>query len=240
MPKKPITPWTFVIDSPLRILIVDDDPILREFASVHLGSPFTTIDMACNGVEAKALLAQTPYDVALLDIEMPELDGSSLLEEIRSDPKLRQLRVIMLTGHDDIASIDRAYQLGADSFVTKPVNWRQLSYQIRYVVRIGLAESLQAISRDLHTLSDLEAGDGSIQALMQSIIDHADVLERQLTVDKRRRFSRQIQALRRSARALAECLATSKPDIECTDRDQGQSPGRNLTDKRTDVVDLQL
>src|ERR1035437_9346131 len=115
----------------LRILVLGDDPILREFASVYLGTPSATIETACDGVAARMRLGQAAYDALLLDIEMPQLDGFSLLEEIRSDERLRHLPVIMLTGHDDIASIDRAYQLGANSFATKPVNWRQLSYQIR-------------------------------------------------------------------------------------------------------------
>ncbi len=127
-------PWTFVLDEPTRILVVDDDPILREFATVYLSSPCATIDTACDGVAARIRLGQVPYDVVLLDIEMPQLDGFSLLHEIRSDERLRHLPVIMLTGHDDIASIDRAYHAGANSFAAKPVNWRQLSYQIRYVL----------------------------------------------------------------------------------------------------------
>ncbi len=112
MPDNRTTPWTFVLDEPLRILVVDDDPILREFASVYLATPSATIDTACDGAEARIRLAQAAYDVLLLDIEMPRLNGFSLLEEIRSDERLRHLPVIMLTGHDDIASIDRAYQIG--------------------------------------------------------------------------------------------------------------------------------
>ena len=136
-------PWTYVFDEPLRILVVDDDPILREFASVYLATPSATIETACDGVAARTRLGQADYDVLLLDIEMPQLNGLSLLEEIRSDERLKHLPVIMLTGHDDIASIDRAYQLGANSFATKPVNWRQLSYQIRYVIRTTPAEGRQ-------------------------------------------------------------------------------------------------
>src|SRR5438105_15943188 len=80
------------------------------------------------------------FDIALLDIGMPSLDGFSLLETIRTEPKLRHMPVTMLTGHEDIASIDRAYSLGANSFVTKPVNWRLLSYHIRYVLRSSRIE----------------------------------------------------------------------------------------------------
>src|SRR5712671_7531565 len=141
-------PWTFVLDEPLRILVVDDDPILREFASVYLATPAATIETACDGAAARIRLGQADFDMLLLDIEMPQLDGFSLLKDIRSDERLRHLPVIMLTGHDDVASIDRAYQVGANSFATKPVNWRQLSYQIRYVVRTNRAEGLRAGSRD--------------------------------------------------------------------------------------------
>ena len=138
------TPWTFVLNEPLRILVADDDPILREFASVYLATPTATIETVCDGAEARIRLAQESYDMLILDIEMPRVGGFALLEEIRSDERLRHLPVMMLTGHDDIASIDRAYQLGASSFATKPVNWRMLSYQILYVIRSSRAERLQA------------------------------------------------------------------------------------------------
>jgi DNA-binding response OmpR family regulator len=147
-PDKRTTPWTFVLNEPLRILVVDDDPILREFASVYLGTPSATIETASDGAEARIRLAQKPYDIIILDIEMPRVDGFTLLAEIRSDERLKHLPVMMLTGHDDIASIDRAYQLGASSFATKPVNWRLLSYQILYVIRSSRAESQQAGLRE--------------------------------------------------------------------------------------------
>jgi DNA-binding response OmpR family regulator len=62
------TPWTFVLDEPLRILVVDDDPILREFSSVYLATPSATIETAGDGVEARSRLSQAAYDMLLLDI----------------------------------------------------------------------------------------------------------------------------------------------------------------------------
>jgi DNA-binding response OmpR family regulator len=230
IPKKPITPWTFVLDEPLRILIVDDDPILREFASVHLNSPVTTIDTACDGIEARNLLSLASYDVALLDIEMPKLDGFSLLQEIRSDEKLSLLRVIMLTGHDDIASIDRAYQLGADSFATKPVNWRQLSYQIRYVVRTSLSQNSPDASREPHPLSALTSSQaaGRAEALLQTIMDHVAEIERQQALYDNTEVSSQVQGLRQSARALAAYLAPRTLDAGCADPAARQALERQI------------
>jgi DNA-binding response OmpR family regulator len=203
------TPWTFVLDEPLRVLVVDDDPILREFASVYLATPTATIDTACDGVAARTSLGQVAYDIVLLDIEMPRLDGFSLLEEIRSDRALRHLPVIMLTGHDDIGSIDRAYQLGANSFATKPVNWRQLSYQIRYVVRTRSAEGLQAGSPgSSHPSGPGPAPavtEGGVHDFLQSVIRRADAIEQRLSADDRARFSEQLLGVRSFAeRAFAD------------------------------------
>jgi two-component system sensor histidine kinase/response regulator len=129
------TTWSYVLDEPTRILVADDDPILCEFAVVHLSSPTAAIETAPDGAAAFAMLSNGRFDLAVVDIGMPSLDGFSLLQKIRAEPKLCHLPVMMLTGHEDIASIDRAYGLGANSFVTKPVNWRLLSYHIRYVLR---------------------------------------------------------------------------------------------------------
>jgi DNA-binding response OmpR family regulator len=86
------------------------------------------------------MLTEGNFDIALLDIAMPPPDGFELLERIRTDTRLHHLPVMMLTGQEDIASIDLAYALGADSFITKPVNWRLLSYHIRYVLRTSRRE----------------------------------------------------------------------------------------------------
>jgi len=196
------TPWTFVLDEPLRILVVDDDPILREFASVYLATPFATIETAGDGAEAWNLLGQTTYDILLLDLEMPGLDGFSLLERIRSNDKLRHVPVVMLTGHDDIASIDRAYQLGAHAFATKPVNWRQLSYQIRYVVRASRSERLEPGSREpLRQSAPQPAAStqGDVCGFLQSIVHGADVLEGRLAVDARSQCSQAIAEVRACA-----------------------------------------
>jgi len=132
--------WSFVLDEATRVLVADDDPILLEFATVHLSSPVAIIETAPDGATAWSMLASRNFDIVLIDIGMPAPDGFSLLERIRANPRLAHLPVIMLTGHEDIASIDRAYGLGANSFVTKPVNWRLLSYHVRYVLRASRIE----------------------------------------------------------------------------------------------------
>tara|TARA_R110002051_G_scaffold254841_1_gene313826 strand:- start:2514 stop:2957 length:444 start_codon:yes stop_codon:yes gene_type:complete len=130
----------YVLDTDARILFVDDDPILREFAQVNLASPHVEIDAAGDGIEALERLAVTQYDLLLVDLEMPRLDGFGLLERLRADPATASLPVIVQTGREDVEAIDRAFHLGATSFVTKPLNWRLLTYQIRFVLRSSRAE----------------------------------------------------------------------------------------------------
>ena len=113
-----------------------------------MSTPTATVVTAPDGLAALDLLKAEAYDVAVIDIDMPVLDGFGLLESIRADTALSELPVMMLTGNEDIASIDRAFTLGANGFGTKPVNWRLLSYQIRYVLR-SCALERDAVARPI-------------------------------------------------------------------------------------------
>ncbi len=125
----------YVLQDEARILFVDDDPILRAFAQVNLATPTTEVDLAADGAAALESLKTGRYDLVLLDLEMPGIDGFEVLTRIRSDPSLKDLAVIVQTGREDVEAIDRCFHLGATSFVMKPLNWRLLAYQIRYVLR---------------------------------------------------------------------------------------------------------
>ena len=135
MPPRESQAFTYVLDEPMRILVTDDDPIQREFATVYLSTPYATIETADCGEAGLARLMKEPFDIALIDIDMPGIGGFETIRRIRETEALHDLPVIVVTGREDIDSIDRAYRLGATSFVVKPVNWRLLSYQIRYVIR---------------------------------------------------------------------------------------------------------
>jgi DNA-binding response OmpR family regulator len=136
--------WSYVFNERTRILVVDDDPILREFASVYLSSPLSQVDSVGNANAALELLAREEFDIILVDIEMPGMDGIELVERMRAQDKLRAVPIVMITCREDITSIDRAYTAGATSFTTKPLNWRQLSYQLRYVIRASKSERVGA------------------------------------------------------------------------------------------------
>ncbi|MET0294726.1 MAG: response regulator, partial [Phenylobacterium sp.] len=79
-------------------------------------------------------------DIILCDIDMPRMDGFETLAHLRADPTFARTPIIMATGREDVSAIDRAFRDGATSFAVKPINWRLLSYQIRYVHRAHQAE----------------------------------------------------------------------------------------------------
>lgn len=142
----------YVLQDALRILFVDDDPILREFAQVHLTTDSAEVLVAQDGQEALEVLREVQPDIVLLDLEMPRMDGFEALTRLRADPAHARTPVIVVTGREDVAAIDRAFQAGATSFVAKPLNWRLISYQIRYVHRACRTE--QALRAEAEAASD--------------------------------------------------------------------------------------
>ena len=124
----------------VRILFVDDDPILVEFAKVHLATATTSIESEPNGALGWERLQRERFDLVLLDIEMPVMDGFTLLQKMRANFGFRRLPVVMLTGREDVETVERAYRLGASTFVTKPINWQLLSHFLKYVLRASQTE----------------------------------------------------------------------------------------------------
>ena len=72
---------------------------------------------------------------------MPGIGGMEMIRRVRADAALRTMPIVVITSLDDILSIDAAYEAGASSFITKPVNWRLLSYHLRFVLRAAQAAS---------------------------------------------------------------------------------------------------
>lgn len=106
-------------DRASRVLVVDDDPTNRlkmGMAVNRLGLAVTTAD---NGQQALAILGQTSHDLVLLDIMMPEMDGYELLSIMKSDSKLRDIPVLMISALDDLDAVVKAIKLGAEDHLPK-------------------------------------------------------------------------------------------------------------------------
>lgn len=120
--------------SPL-VLIVDDDVTLRFLAREALESVDFTVAEAGDGREALAVCAEQRPAMVLLDVGLPDMDGFTVCETLRALPASALTPIMMMTSLDDEASINRAYEVGATDFITKPLNWLLLTYRVRYLWR---------------------------------------------------------------------------------------------------------
>jgi diguanylate cyclase (GGDEF)-like protein len=123
------------LTKPVRVLIADDDAILREIAGAMLKEAGFAVQSVASGDAAVAACALRMPDIALLDVEMAEGDGYQACANIRTLPGGADLPIVMVTGCDDTVSIDQAYEAGATDFIVKPINWALLTHRIRYVMR---------------------------------------------------------------------------------------------------------
>jgi len=103
-----------------KIALVEDNPDNRLLISVLLGDKYE-IAAYETGMTALAGLRSNPADLVLLDISLPEMDGTEVLRNIRADPALRALPVIALTAHAMTGDCEKFLAQGFDDYVTKPI-----------------------------------------------------------------------------------------------------------------------
>jgi len=103
----------------IKILLVEDDIFISEMYNVKLSSSGFDVDMAEDGEEALKKIASDDYDVVLLDIIIPKMNGWEVLEKIKHDKKERGYKIIMLTNVDDQEDIKKAIENGADDYLIK-------------------------------------------------------------------------------------------------------------------------
>ncbi len=108
--------------SPGRLLVVDDNKVNRLLLGRGLEQQGHTVSFAENGLLALEMVRKQPFDIILLDIQMPEMDGYQVLELITSDLHLRDIPVIMTTAMEELDSVVKCIELGAEDYLTKPVN----------------------------------------------------------------------------------------------------------------------
>jgi class 3 adenylate cyclase len=104
------------------VLIVDDNSINRYMLSKHVTQIGHAVETASNGREALQMVRNKKFDLVLLDIEMPELDGNAVLEAMKADRNLRGIPVIMVSGEDTIDSVVHCIENGAEDYLVKPFN----------------------------------------------------------------------------------------------------------------------
>jgi serine phosphatase RsbU (regulator of sigma subunit) len=110
------------VPRPGRLLVVDDTEMNRDLLARRLRALGHEVALAENGARALELLAAGGFDLVLLDIMMPEMDGFAVLERLRADRDLSRIPVVMISAVDEIASVARCIELGAADYLPKPFN----------------------------------------------------------------------------------------------------------------------
>jgi two-component system phosphate regulon response regulator PhoB len=120
-----------------RILVVDDEPDILELVRFNLTQAGFAVETAATGEEALAMLRRSRPDLVVLDLMLPDRTGMDVCRDLRGDPGLRTLPVIMLTAKSE--EVDRivGFELGADDYVVKPFSPRELVLRVQAVLRRG-------------------------------------------------------------------------------------------------------
>ncbi len=117
------------------VLLVDDDPIMREIIKKSLIASGFNVFPANHGKEGLQFFKEINPDIVILDVEMPEMDGFETCEAIRKEKHGQHIPIVMATGLDADKAVNHAYEVGATDFITKPFNLSLLAHRIRYILR---------------------------------------------------------------------------------------------------------
>jgi len=127
-----------------KILIVEDEIKLQEFMSLYIKNAGYSVDIAGDGKTALKLFENNRYDLILLDVMLPELNGYEVCEKIRNSS---QVPIIMLTALESESHHLKGYEQGADDYITKPFKMKILLAKIqRFLVKQGVSSTQQTLS----------------------------------------------------------------------------------------------
>ena len=115
----------------IPILVVDDDSEFQELIEYNLRLAGFEVFQAMNGPDGLEIARKEKLEVILLDTTMPEMDGLEVLSELKHDDRTEKIPVFMLTGKTMVGDIERAFEVGADDYITKPVKLMELGKIIK-------------------------------------------------------------------------------------------------------------
>ena len=116
-----------------KVLVVDDEEVIRRFLRIYLAKWGYEVKEAVDGEQALEQLSCKDFDFLILDILMPNKDGWQVLKEVKSNPKTKDIPVIVLTTKDKDSDMFKGYELGASYYLTKPFTGGQLLYGLQLI-----------------------------------------------------------------------------------------------------------
>ena len=121
----------------MKVIVADDDPIIRSLIISKLLELRCRVTEAVDGADAWAALAKEKFDLAFIDLQMPNIDGLTLIQCIRGHPRTKHMPIIVLTSRKDSQAVSEAFEAGATSFLVKPLQWSTFSSHVEYLMRLN-------------------------------------------------------------------------------------------------------
>jgi two-component system cell cycle response regulator len=185
-----------------RILVVDDDFLNRVVLSTNLQEQGYEVAMAENGAQALEMLGSQAFDVVLLDLVMPEVDGFQVLEQMKRDSVQREIPVIVISALDEMESILRCIEMGATDYLPKPFDAALLRARLNASLadkrlRDIELEYLEQVDRVISAAGAVEAGTFECTSL-DSVAAREDALGKLARVFQN--MARQVYAREQSLR----------------------------------------
>ena len=149
---------------PAQVLVVDDVFANRDLISRRVEKEGHVVTTAENGREAMEQLRRRHFDLVLLDIQMPEMNGYQVLEQVKADESLRHIPVIVISAVSEVDSVARCVQLGADDYLFKPFNPVLLKARVT-----ASLENKRLRDRERRVLGELRAEKEKTESLLHSI-----------------------------------------------------------------------
>ncbi len=143
-----------------RILIVEDDPTIRELVRLHLTSASHEVLAAVDGLQGLQMAVTSRPDVIVSDVQMPNMDGFGMLAAVRANEQTSSIPVIFLTALDDRDSFRKSMNLGADDFLSKPVKRAELLSAITGRLKRAEAPRLSGLQRAVGADGEAAIGSG--------------------------------------------------------------------------------
>lgn len=114
-----------------RILIVDDEEVIRKFLKIHLNKLGYEVTEAEDGEKAIEKIGGGKFDLIICDVMMPNKNGWEVIKEVKSNPELNEIPIILLTAKNDEVDMFKGYELGVNYYMTKPFTKDQLLYGLK-------------------------------------------------------------------------------------------------------------
>ena len=136
------------------VLIIDDDRTARETLMAMLEGEHYDLQVAKDGMQALQMLEYLQPDLILLDVMMPGMDGYEVCRRIRATPRLAEVPIILLTALDDQDSLVRGIESGADDFLSKPADRRELIARVRTITRLNRYRTLMEQRENIRYMAE--------------------------------------------------------------------------------------